>query len=68
MTWARLLARVFLADALLCLRCSARMQWVAALTDPDSILTYLAGVGLPVEAPTTAPPRPPPQQELDFDY
>jgi len=68
MTWARLLARVFLADALLCPRCGARMQWVAALTDPDSIRTYLAGVGLPVDPPPIAPSRPPTQQELDFDY
>jgi len=44
------------------------MQSVAALTDPDSIRTYLIGVGLPAEPPPIAPPRPPPQQELDFGY
>jgi hypothetical protein len=36
MAWACLLARVFLADALQCARCGARMQWVAARTGPDS--------------------------------
>ncbi|MFH1568590.1 MAG: hypothetical protein ABIL09_11390, partial [Gemmatimonadota bacterium] len=61
-------ARSFLADALQCPRCGARMQWVAALTDPDSIRTYLTGVGLPAQPPAIAPPRPPPEHELDFDY
>jgi len=44
------------------------MQWVAALTDPDSIRTCLTGVGLAAEPPPIAAPRPPPQQELDFGY
>jgi hypothetical protein len=60
--WASLLARVFLADAQKCPRCGARMQWVATLTDPASIRTYLTGVGLPAEPPTIArqaPPDPP---------
>jgi hypothetical protein len=64
--WATLLARVFLADAEKCPRCGARMQWVAALTDPDSIRAYLTGVGLAAEPPDIAPPRPPPQHELEF--
>lgn len=59
---------VFLADALQGPHCGARMQGVAALTDPDSIRTYLTGLGLPAEAPTLTPPRSPPQQELDFGY
>jgi hypothetical protein len=61
-------ARSFLADAEKCPHCGARMQWVAVLTDPDSIRTYLTGVGLSAEPPAIAPPRPPPQQELDFGY
>ncbi|MBT4500214.1 MAG: hypothetical protein HOC74_20965 [Gemmatimonadetes bacterium] len=32
-----------------------RLRLVAALTDPDSIHTYLTGVGLPAEPPATAP-------------
>ena len=47
-------------------RCGTRMQWVAARTGPDSIRTYLTGVGLPAEPPAIAPPGPPPQHELDF--
>ena len=56
----------FLADAQRCPRCGARMPWVAALTDPDSLRTYLTGVGLPAESPAIAPLRPPPQQAFDF--
>ncbi len=37
------------------------MQWLAALTDPDSIRTYLTGVSLPAEfafaASSLRPPR-----------
>ena len=44
------------------------MPWVAALTDPDSIRTYVTGVGLPAEPPPIAPLRPPPQLELDGGY
>jgi hypothetical protein len=64
--WASLLARVFLADAERCPKCGGRMKWVAALTEPHSICTYLTGVGLPTEPPAIAPPRPPPQQDLEF--
>ena len=66
--WAQLLARVFLADAEKCPRCGARMRWVAALTDPASIRAYLTGVGLPTKPPAIAPPRPPPQRQLDDGY
>ena len=54
MAWACLLVRVFLADAIECSNCGARMQWDAALTDPASFRTYLTGVCLPAEPP---PPR-----------
>jgi hypothetical protein len=47
------------------LRNTGRMKWVA-LTDPDSARTYLSGVGLPAEPPPIAPPRPPPQQHIEF--
>jgi hypothetical protein len=42
------------------------MRMIAALTDPDSIRTYLTGVGLPADAPVISPARPPPQPELEF--
>jgi hypothetical protein len=39
--WAQLLARVFLADALACPRCGARMRILAAIQDPDAIRSIL---------------------------
>ena len=42
------------------------MRLIAALTDSDSIRTYLTGVGLAAEPPVIAPARPPPQRELDL--
>ena len=42
------------------------MRLIAALTDPDSIRTFLTGVGLAAEAPVIAAARPPPQREMDL--
>jgi len=58
--------RSFSLDVTLCPRCGGQMRLIAALTDADSIRTYLTGVGLPADAPAISPARPPPQQELDF--
>ena len=66
LSWAALLARVFALDVTVCPACGGRLQWVAALTDPDSIRTYLTGVGLPADPPAIPPARPPPQRELDL--
>ena len=66
LAWAQLLARVWGCDVTCCPSCGGRMQWIAALTDPDSIRTYLTGVGLPADPPAIAPARPPPQPELEF--
>ena len=64
--WAQLLARVFSLEVTVCPRCGGPMRMIAALTDPDSIRTYLTGVGLPADPPLVSPARPPPQQELEF--
>ena len=75
LAWAQLLARVWGLDVTVCPRGGGRMQWARripqgfvalALTDPDSIRTYLTGVGLPAQPPVIAPARPPPQPELEF--
>ena len=66
LAWAALLARVWGLDVTVCPRCGGRMQWVAALTDPDSVRTYLTRVGRPADPPVIAPARPPPQPELEF--
>ena len=42
------------------------MRIVAALSEPASIRRYLQGMDLPAQPPPIAPPRPPPQAELEF--
>ena len=64
--WAPLLARVFSLEVTVCPRCGGPMRMSAALTDPDSIRTYLTGVGRPADPPVISPARPPPQQQLEF--
>ena len=54
------------AEVTVCPRCGGPLRMIAALTDPDSIRTYLTGVGLPADPPVISPARPPPQQELEF--
>ena len=65
LAWAQLLARVFRVD-LKCPACGGPLQIIAALTDPDSIRTYLNGVGLDCRPPPIAPARLAPQPEFDF--
>ena len=60
------MARVFALGVTVCPACGGRLRLVAALTDPDSIHTYLTGVGLAAEPPAMAGARPPPQRELDL--
>ncbi len=57
--WAALLARVFATDLSACPAGGGRLRIIAALTDPDSIRTYLQGVGRPAGAPPRAPPHTP---------
>jgi hypothetical protein len=42
------------------------MEIVAAVTSKDGIARILEHMGLPSDAPTFHPPRPPPQVELPF--
>ena len=66
LTWAALLARVFVLDVTVCPDCGGRLRLIAALTEPASIRRYLQGVGCPTEPPPLTPPRAPPQLEWDF--
>ena len=66
LAWAVLLARVFRIDVTLCPECGGRMKIIACLTNPDSIRTCLAGMGLPSRAPPLVPARPSPQPELQY--
>jgi Transposase zinc-binding domain/Putative transposase len=59
-SWARLIARVYQVDPLVCLRCGQRMSILAFVTDQHSIRRILEHFGLP-------PPeldRPPPAREI----
>jgi hypothetical protein len=55
-TWARLIARIYQTDPLVCTRCGQRMQTTAFLTDQLSIRRILDHLGL--SPPEQAPPRP----------
>ena len=65
LAWAQLLARVFRLD-LKCPACGGPLRIIAARTAPDSIRTYLHGVGLDCRPPPIAPARLVPQPEFDF--
>jgi len=59
-TWARLIAKVYQVDPLLCTRCGQKMQMIAFLTDELSIRRILDHLGL--SAP--AQDKPPPVREI----
>ncbi|HYN05564.1 MAG TPA: transposase zinc-binding domain-containing protein [Vicinamibacteria bacterium] len=59
-TWARLIARIYQVDPLVCTRCGRKMQMIAFLTDQLSIKRILDHLGL------SEPPqdKPPPVREV----
>jgi hypothetical protein len=59
------LARVFRLE-LKCSACGSPLRIIAALTDPDSVRTYLDAVGLDSRPPPIAPARLVAPPELDF--
>jgi hypothetical protein len=63
-TWAVLLKRVFLVDALTCPKCDGRMKILAVITEPDSVREILDHLEIPSAAPPRHPARPPPQTEF----
>ena len=63
-TWAVLLKRVFLVDALTCPKCNGRMKILAVITDPDPVRAILDNLGIPSQAPRRKAARPPPQTEF----
>ncbi|MEW6755716.1 MAG: transposase [Candidatus Latescibacterota bacterium] len=65
-SWALLLARVFRVDVTVCPACGGPMRIIAALTDPDSLRTYLDGVGLDSRPPPLVPARLHPHPQFDF--
>ena len=57
LSWAQLLARVFLIDVLHCPHCGGRRRIVSFLTDPKVVRRILTHLGLPTEAPVVRPAR-----------
>ena len=60
-SWAELLKRVFLIDALVCPRCGGKRKLLAAIHDPNSIRRVLEAVGLSSDVPVLAAARGPPE-------
>jgi hypothetical protein len=65
--WAKLLARVFEHDVLLCSHCGEPTKVIAAVTDTDVAARILAHLGLPAVLPDLAPARAPPQTAMFSD-
>ena len=58
--WATLLRRVFRVDVLKCSRCDARLEVIAAISDPDIVRRILDHLRLPSTPPQCKPARGPP--------
>ena len=58
--WAGLLARTFAVDVLRCPSCGGRMRLLAMITEPASVVRYLAATGEATEVPRRSPGRGPP--------
>ena len=61
-TWARLIARVYQTDPLVCTRCGQRMSLIAFVTDQMAIGKILDHLGL--SSPQAAKPPPPARDVL----
>jgi hypothetical protein len=59
-TWARLIAKIYQADPLICTRCGQKMKMIAFLTDRVSIRRMLDHLGLSPQEQA----KPPPVREL----
>ncbi len=66
-TWAELLKRVFLIDALICDHCQSVRKIVATIAEPFTVRRILDHLGLPAEPPIVANARPPPGCEDGYD-
>ncbi len=58
--WADLLKRTFGLDVLACKRCGGRMRLLAMVTEPASVVRYLARIGESSDVPVRSPSRGPP--------
>ena len=66
LVWAMLIARVYEALPLTCIRCGGPMKIISFITAPDELTKVLTHLGEPTEPPVISPARGPPQHDL-FD-
>ena len=55
--WAKLIARVFESEVLVCPQCGGAAEVIAAITQPSVIRAILNSLGLSPRAPPLAPAR-----------
>jgi len=61
-TWAQLLRRVYNIDGMQCPRCSGKLRFIAAITEPRAVRRFLDHLDLNDEPPAPAArPRAPPE-------
>ena len=65
-TWAELMKRAFDVDVLLCPHCGGVRRLISLITDPTIIHRILAHLRLPLEFPSVAPSRAPPESSIPF--
>ena len=65
-TWAELMKRAFDIDVLLCPHCGGARKLISLITDPAVIRRILSHLKLPLEFPSVAPARAPPEPLLPF--
>jgi hypothetical protein len=66
LSWAKLIARVFESEVLVCPQCSGAAEVIAAITQPSVIQAILKSLGLSPRAPPISPARPTPQLAPEF--
>jgi len=65
-TWAELMKRAFEIDVLVCPHCRGARKLISLITDPSVIRRILSHLKLPLEFPSVAPARAPPEPSLPF--
>jgi len=65
--WAKLIARIYEADPLVCSKCGSSMRIVAFVEDKEVIQKILTCINEPIDPPQTASARGPPEIEFAYD-
>ena len=61
-----MMKRAFEIDVLVCPHCGGGRKLISLITDPVIIRRILAHLKLPLEFPSVAPPRAPPESAIPF--